>query len=153
VAHPTPGTAFSAPILGCVSTEQPSAPTVTTEQAATAIRKARGSLSRYRVMALITGVTLLVFCVEMIIKYLVGEIVDVSGVMPYLEWIPYVHGWVYVLYLIAVLDLWAKMRWGYGRMAAMVFAGVVPVMSFVLEKRVHADADAKLEALAQRYGA
>ncbi|PFG42284.1 integral membrane protein [Isoptericola jiangsuensis] len=136
-----------------MSTEQPSAPTVTSEQAATAIRKARGSLSRYRVMALITGVTLLVFCVEMLIKYGVGALTDVDGVMVYLAWIPFAHGWIYVLYLITVLDLWAKMRWGYGRLTAMVFAGVVPVMSFVLEKKIHAEADVKLAALAERYGA
>jgi integral membrane protein len=153
VAHLTPIIAFSPPILGCVSTEQPSAPTVSTEQAATAIRKARGALSRYRVMALITGVTLLVFCGEMIVKYVVGEFVDVDGVMAYLSWIPFAHGWIYVLYLITVLDLWAKMRWGYGRLASMVFAGVVPVMSFVLEKKIHAEAEVKLTALADRYGA
>jgi integral membrane protein len=153
VAHPTPFTVFSAPILGDVSTPQPSAPTVTAEQAATAIRKARGSLSRYRVMALITGVMLLVLCVEMIINYGIGYFVDVDPVMAYLKWIPFAHGWIYVVYLITVLDLWAKMRWGYGRLATMVFAGVVPVMSFVLEKKVHAEADAKLAALAERYGA
>ncbi|ANC31098.1 hypothetical protein I598_1545 [Isoptericola dokdonensis DS-3] len=153
MAHLTPITAFSPPILECVSTEQPSAPTVSTEQAATAIRKARGALSRYRVMALITGVTLLVFCGEMIVKYVVGAFVDVDGVMAYLSWIPFAHGWIYVLYLITVLDLWAKMRWGYGRLASMVFAGVVPVMSFVLEKKIHAEAEVKLTALADRYGA
>ncbi|WP_418277784.1 DUF3817 domain-containing protein [Isoptericola jiangsuensis] len=136
-----------------MSTEQPSAPTVSAEQAATAIRKARGSLTRYRVMALVTGVMLLVLCVEMIINYGIGYFVDVDPVMAYLKWIPFAHGWIYVVYLITVLDLWAKMRWGYGRLATMVFAGVVPVMSFVLEKKVHADADAKLAALAERYGA
>ncbi|MEG3615848.1 MULTISPECIES: DUF3817 domain-containing protein [Isoptericola] len=131
-----------------MSTEQ-NAPTATTEQAATAIRKARGALARYRVLAIITGVMLLVLCVEMVFKYLV----PVQAVIDYMGWVPFAHGWIYVVYLVTVLDLWAKMRWGFGRLTTMVFAGVVPVMSFVLEKRVHADADAKLAALAQRYGA
>jgi integral membrane protein len=131
-----------------VSTEQ-NTRAVSTEQAATAIRKARGALTRYRVMALITGVMLLVLCVEMFFKY----VVPVDAVIDYMGWVPFAHGWIYVVYLVTVLDLWAKMRWGYGRLATMVFAGVVPVMSFVLEKRVHADADAKLTALAARYGA
>lgn len=117
------------------------------EQAATAIRKARGALSRYRFMAILTGVMLLILCVEMFFKY----VVPVDVVVDYMGWVPFAHGWIYVVYLVTVLDLWAKMRWGFGRLATMVFAGVVPVMSFILEKRVHADAGAKLTALAERY--
>jgi len=131
-----------------VSSQQ-NTPTATAEQAAAAIRKARGALTRYRVMALITGVMLLVLCVEMFFKY----VVPVDAVIDYMGWVPFAHGWIYVVYLVTVLDLWAKMRWGFGRLATMVFAGVVPVMSFVLEKKVHAEADAKLAALAERYGA
>jgi len=117
------------------------------DQAATAIRKARGALSRYRVMAIITGVMLLILCAELAIKYLFKA----DGLMPYIEWVPFAHGWIYVVYLVTVLDLWAKMRWGFGRLTTMVIAGVVPVMSFVLEKRVHAQAEAKLVALEERY--
>ncbi len=128
------------------SPQQP-APTPTADQAATAIRKARGALSRYRFMAVLTGVMLLVLCVEMFFKY----VVPVDAVVDYMGWVPFAHGWIYVVYLVTVLDLWAKMRWGFGRLATMVLAGVVPVMSFVLEKKVHSEADAKLAALAERY--
>jgi len=135
-------------------TTQDPAPTTTApspEAAQTAIRKARGALARYRVLAIITGVMLLVLCVEMIVKYVVGEFVDVEPVIRWVEWIPFAHGWIYVVYLVTVLDLWTKMRWGWGRLATMVFAGVVPVMSFVLEKKVHAEAEAKLAGLEERY--
>jgi len=118
-------------------------------QAEAAIRKARGALKRYRFMAILTGVMLLILCVEMFFKY----VVPVDVVVDYMGWVPFAHGWIYVVYLVSVLDLWSKMRWGFGRLASMVFAGVVPVMSFILEKRVHADADAKLAALAERYAA
>lgn len=121
----------------------------TSEQAATAIRKARGAMSRYRFMAILTGVMLLILCLELFFKY----VVEVQPVIDYLGWVPYAHGWIYVVYLVTVFDLWSKMRWRFGRLATMVFAGVVPVMSFVLEKRVHADAEAKLRALEQRYAA
>ncbi|MFC8599867.1 MULTISPECIES: DUF3817 domain-containing protein [unclassified Isoptericola] len=123
--------------------------TPTASQAETAIRKARGALSRYRFMAILTGAMLLVLCVELFFKY----VIEVGVVVDYLGWVPFAHGWIYVVYLVTVLDLWSKMRWGFGRLAAMVFAGVVPVMSFILEKRVHGDADAKLAALAERYSA
>ena len=124
-------------------------PAASQAQAETAIRKARGSLSRYRFMAILTGCMLLVLCVEMFFKY----VVPVEVVVDYMGWVPFAHGWIYVVYLVTVLDLWSKMRWGFGRLATMVFAGVVPVMSFILEKRVHAGADAKLGALAERYSA
>ncbi|MBM7819013.1 integral membrane protein [Cellulosimicrobium cellulans] len=122
-----------------------------TEAARTAIRKARGALARYRVLAIITGVMLLILCVEMLVKYGVGQFVDVDDVMRYVSWIPFAHGWIYVVYLVTVLDLWTKMRWGWGRLATMVFAGVVPVMSFILEKKVHAEAEAKLAVLEEQY--
>jgi integral membrane protein len=122
-----------------------------TEAARTAIRKARGALARYRVLAIITGVMLLILCVEMLVKYGVGQFVDVEDVMRYVSWIPFAHGWIYVVYLVTVLDLWTKMRWGWGRLATMVFAGVVPVMSFILEKKVHAEAEAKLAVLEEQY--
>ncbi|MBD8078314.1 DUF3817 domain-containing protein [Cellulosimicrobium arenosum] len=123
----------------------------TPEAAGAAIRKARGALARYRVMAIITGVMLLVLCVELVIKYAVGAFADVDPLLRFIGWVPFAHGWIYVVYLVTVLDLWTKMRWGWGRLATMVFAGVVPVMSFVLEKKVHAEADAKLAALEERY--
>lgn len=97
--------------------------------------RARGAVQRYRVAAWVTGTMLLVLCVEMVLKYVVQA--DES-VIRLIEWVPFAHGWIYVAYLVTVLDLWSTMRWGFGRLVAMVLAGVVPVMSFVLERRVHA---------------
>jgi len=117
------------------------------DAARTAIRKARGALARYRVMAIVTGVMLLLLCAELILRY----VVDVSWIDA-VKWIPYAHGWIYVIYLVTVVDLWSKMRWTFGRLVAQVLAGVVPVMSFIVEKQVHRDAEAKLTALADQYG-
>ncbi|QAY70157.1 DUF3817 domain-containing protein [Xylanimonas protaetiae] len=129
---------------------------VSSAQAATAIRKARGALARYRVMAIVTGVMLLLLTAWCIVKYPVGEWQwfgnhDVAAFVDATWIVAPVHGWVYVVYLVTVLHLWSTMRWGYGRLVTMVLAGVVPVMSFVVERRVHADGQAKLDALAQRY--
>lgn len=124
---------------------------ISAEAATTAIRKARGAMARYRFMALVTGVMLLILCVEMGIKYGLGAVTDVDGIMGFIAWVPFAHGWIYVVYLVTVADLWSKMRWGFGRLVTMVIAGVVPVMSFVLEKKIHAEAEAKLAALEDRY--
>ncbi len=133
-----------------VSTPQ-TTPEISTEAAATAIRKARGAMSRYRFMALVTGVMLLILCVELGIKYGLGALVDVDGVMPFIAWVPFAHGWIYVVYLVTVADLWSKMRWGFGRLVTMVIAGVIPVMSCVLAKKVHTEDEAKLATLEARY--
>ena len=115
------------------------ATTATSATSATtaATGKARAALQRYRVMAWITGVMLLILTVEMLLKYVVR--VD-ETVLAWVEWVPFAHGWIYVVYLVTVIDLWSKLRWGWGRLFTMVMAGVVPVMSFVMERRVHADA-------------
>lgn len=133
-----------------VSTPQ-TTPDISAEAATVAIRKARSAMARYRFMALVTGVMLLILCVELGIKYGLGALTDVEGVMPFIAWVPFAHGWIYVVYLVSVADLWSKMRWGFGRLVTMVIAGVVPVMSFVLEKKIHTEAEAKLVALEKRY--
>lgn len=93
------------------------------------------ALQRYRVMAWITGVMLLVLVVELVLKYVVKA---PDSVMAWIAWVPFAHGWIYVVYLVTVFLLWSTMRWGLGRLVAMVLAGVVPVMSFLVEARVHA---------------
>ncbi|QAY64496.1 DUF3817 domain-containing protein [Xylanimonas allomyrinae] len=124
---------------------------VSSAQAATAIRKARGALGRYRFMAILTGVMLLLLTAACIVKYVFGLWWDVDWSTGVTKWVGIVHGWVYMVYLVTVLHGWSVMRWGWGRLAAMVFAGVVPVMSFVVERHVHADGQTKLAALAERY--
>lgn len=114
---------------------------VAVDRGAVWARKARGSLTRYRVMAWVTGSMLLALCVEMVLKYAV----HVDSVADALAWVPFAHGWIYVVYLVTVFLLWSSMRWGFGRLVTMALAGVVPVMSFVLERRVHAQALARIE--------
>lgn len=106
------------------------------------VRRASGALQRYRVMAYVTGSMLLVLCLEMVLKY--GF--DVLA----LDWVPRLHGFVYIVYLVTVFDLWSVMRWKLGRFVTMAAAGVVPVMSFILERRVHADGQERLATLGRR---
>lgn len=110
---------------------------------------ARARLRRYRVMAFVTGTMLLVLCLEMLLKYVFhANGVDAAGdPRPVIgTWIAIVHGWIYVIYLVTVVQLWSAMRWSLGRLVTMALAGVVPVMSFILERKVHAEAVARLDA-------
>nr|WP_275409433.1 DUF3817 domain-containing protein [Streptomyces sp. SID12501] len=107
-------------------------------------------MRRYRVMAWVTGVMLLLLCVEMVLKYVLqvpGFNVEGDPRSEAARIIAMVHGWVYVVYLVTVFDLWSTLRWRLGRLVTMALAGVVPVMSFVLERRVHRDAAARIDAV------
>lgn len=95
-------------------------------------QQALGALKRYRVAAWITGVMLLALVVEMILVYVVQIPDDAKA---YIAWIPFVHGIIYMVYLVTVLDAWSRLRWGFGRLVVLVLAGVVPVLSFIAEHK------------------
>ncbi|WP_245991119.1 DUF3817 domain-containing protein [Bogoriella caseilytica] len=121
---PQAADAISAPAPAPQSADQPRA-------VADRERKARTAFRFYRALAFVTGVMLLILVVEMIIKYVIRW----EEVVPYIEWVPFAHGWIYVIYLAAVFNLWSVMRWPFKRIVFLVLAGVVPVLSFVMERR------------------
>lgn len=58
-----------------------------------------------------------------------------------------VHGWIYVVYLLACFRLWSLLRWPFPRLLAMAAGGVVPLLSFFVEHRMHRIALADLARL------
>lgn len=100
--------------------------------------KDTSAFKRYRAMAFITGGFLLLLTLEMLLKYVfhAAGVDDQGRANPVLgNWIAIVHGWIYVVYLVTVFDMWSRLRWSLGRMFALIAAGVVPVLSFVMEPR------------------
>ncbi|WP_040525863.1 DUF3817 domain-containing protein [Gordonia effusa] len=95
------------------------------QPATTPVEKVRGALLRYRALAWITGVWLLLLVVEMIAKY--GFDVDGFG------WVGVVHGWIYFAYLIFTVDLAIKVRWPVGKTVVTAIAGTIPFLSFYFE--------------------
>jgi integral membrane protein len=88
------------------------------------------AVTRYRVLANVVGVFLLLLCVGMIVKYGPPKqeaIVSVVGP---------VHGLLYMIYLVFAFDLYRRARWPLSRMVTMVSAGLVPFLAFVIERRV-----------------
>src|SRR5699024_3662245 len=102
----------------------------------------RGTFTRYRIMAFVTGGMLLPLTLETLLKY----VVQVNGFAePALgTWIAFVHGWIYVVYAATVFDLWSRMRWGFGRIVVLIAGGVVPVLSFVMEQKAQGWTEATL---------
>lgn len=58
-----------------------------------------------------------------------------------------VHGWIYVVYLLASFRLWSLLRWPFKRLFAMALGGVVPFLSFFVERPLHRAALADLARL------
>lgn len=89
------------------------------------------ALTRYRVLAWVTGVWLLGLTAVVVAKYVFG----VAGTPSF---VAVVHGWIYALYLVLTLDLAVKARWRPLPAVAVLLAGTIPFLSFVVERRVTA---------------
>ena len=100
----------------------------------------RSALLRYRIMAYVVGVLLVVLvCVGLPLKYIWGDgrVVVWTG-MP--------HGWLYMVLLITANDLGRRVKWSLKWFLAIMFAGTVPFLSFVAEHFATKDVRAKLAA-------
>ena len=88
-------------------------------------RQPAAALARYRIMAYVVGVMLIVvFCA---IPF--DSVESVVGP---------VHGVLYILYLVTVLDVFVRWRLRLPTLLAMVAGGWVPFLAFVVERWVRA---------------
>ena len=90
------------------------------------------ALLRFRVMAWVVGVML-------VPTYLSLGFTLADDPQPVLKAIALVHGWLYIGYLVTVFDLYRRSRWTLGRLVLVIAAGLVPFLTFVVERRVTAD--------------
>jgi integral membrane protein len=97
-------------------------------------------MNRYRVLANVVGVALVLLVVGMILKYTPIDSPTMAGI------VAPVHGALYMVYLVTAFDLWRRTGWPVGRMVAMVLAGIVPFMTFVVERRIVRDAKVLVDA-------
>ncbi|MGL5853186.1 MAG: DUF3817 domain-containing protein [Phycicoccus sp.] len=105
----------------------------------------RSRLRFFEVMAFVVGVGLLVLVVEVVLTYGAG----LEGQENPLWWWPQPHGFVYMVYLVAVALLGLKAGWSLTRMVLVMLAGCVPFLSFWVERRVARDVHARLEPARQ----
>lgn len=98
----------------------------------------RNALIRYRVMAYVVGVLLVVLvCVGVPLKYWGhnDSVVNATGIA---------HGWLYMLLIITAIDLGRRARWTWWRLLAIALAGTVPFVTFVAEHYATKDVKVKL---------
>ncbi|MFC9844818.1 DUF3817 domain-containing protein [Streptomyces sp. NPDC060223] len=89
-------------------------------------------LTRYRVMAYVTGVLLVLLCLCMIGKY----VLDIDGATDATRVVSIAHGWLYVVYLIFAFDLGSKAKWPVAKQLWVLLAGTVPTAAFFVERRI-----------------
>lgn len=137
----------------------------------------RGALTFYMVCAWLSGIFLLLLVAEMITRYGLGydlvaggtdratgetvplgwqdlELENLAGGVNISTWILIVHGWFYVVYLISCFRVWTLMRWPFPQLVVMALGGVVPFLSFVVERKIHASTTAEVRSnpgAAKRY--
>ena len=93
----------------------------------------KAALQRYRVMANVVGVVLVVFV--FIILYVRGF----GGQRELLRVISQIHGLCYLVYLGITVDLSRRVGWTIKRTVLVMLAGTVPFLSFVVERRMTRD--------------
>jgi integral membrane protein len=101
-----------------------------------------GALMRYRVMAYIVGTALVILVfVAIPLQYWGHHKIVAEIVAP-------IHGYLYLVYLVAGADLARRARWHLGRILFVVCGGFVPFLAFFVEhwitKRMIADREAEM---------
>jgi integral membrane protein len=84
---------------------------------------------RYRVMAYVTGVVLVVLCFA-------GIPLQVAGHPAVANDVGVVHGILYIIYLVFAWLLARRLKLATGPAVLMLLAGTVPVMTFIVERWV-----------------
>jgi integral membrane protein len=89
----------------------------------------RTNVALYRVMAYVTGTVLIVLCVLAVMQVFVHDEAAVNVVGT-------IHGALYIIYLLVGLPLTRRLRLSPGPTVAVLLAGTIPVMTFIIERHV-----------------
>ncbi|MDX3457203.1 DUF3817 domain-containing protein [Streptomyces sp. ME02-8801-2C] len=98
-------------------------------------------LTRYRVMAYVTGVLLVLLTLGVFAKY----VLDVKGADGFTSVVGIAHGWLYVVYLVFAFDLGSKAKWPVSKQLWVLLAGTVPTAAFFVERQVTHELAVRLE--------
>ncbi|MHC5905455.1 DUF3817 domain-containing protein [Streptomyces sp. S6] len=99
----------------------------------------RSVLTRYRVMAYVTGVLLVLLTLGVIGKYLL----DMSGADGFTSVVGIAHGWLYIVYLVFAFDLGSKAKWPVKKQLWVLLAGTIPTAAFFVERKVSRELESR----------
>ncbi|HEX3388155.1 MAG TPA: DUF3817 domain-containing protein [Streptosporangiaceae bacterium] len=89
----------------------------------------RAAVLRYRVMAYVTGVVLIILC-------FVGIPLQIAGYPAVANNVGVLHGILYIIYLVFAWLLARRLRLTVGPTVLMLLAGTIPILTFVVERWV-----------------
>jgi len=101
------------------------------------VEKLPGALLRFRIMAYVTGVVLGALTIWLVVGYGFLEYANTEVKPDLYRWLWTAHGWLYLFYLIAGVDLCFRIKLSVLRTLAVLLAGTVPFMSFVADYQLH----------------
>ena len=90
------------------------------------------ALGRFRSMAIICGINLILLVIYMIAKYAFSAFDNGN---PFI-FIPIAHGYFYIVYILTVLQLAVQKRITLPVIIALIAAGTIPFASFVAERKI-----------------
>jgi integral membrane protein len=90
------------------------------------------ALGRFRAMAIICGINLILLVIYMIAKY--GFDAFAHG--NHFIFIPIAHGYFYIVYILTVLQLSVQKRISFPVIIALIAAGTIPGASFIAERKI-----------------
>lgn len=85
------------------------------------------ALARFKFIAYLAGVILILFTIEITLKY--------SGILE-IPWFAQLHGIVYMVYVVIAFDMSRRAKLSLRDTFLVLIAGTIPVMSFVAESRI-----------------
>ncbi|HEX2904795.1 MAG TPA: DUF3817 domain-containing protein [Jatrophihabitans sp.] len=92
-----------------------------------------GAFLRYRIMAFVTGVLLVLLVFVAIPIQLWGHNKTPESI------IGTAHGFLFMVYLLTALDIGIRLRWPWLKLGLVMLAGTVPFCSFIAEHIAHRD--------------
>ncbi len=85
------------------------------------------ALARFKFIAYLAGVILILFTIEIILKY--------SGILE-IPWFAQLHGIVYMVYVVVAFDMSRRAKLSLRDTFLVLIAGTIPVMSFIAESKI-----------------
>jgi integral membrane protein len=85
------------------------------------------ALARFKFIAYLAGIVLILFTIEIVLKY--------SGIME-IPWFAQLHGIVYMVYVVIAFDMSRRAKLSLRDTFLVLIAGTIPVMSFIAESKI-----------------
>jgi len=103
------------------------------------VAAARKALGLFKIMAITAGCALFVLIAIIVINGGFGK----GGAST--VWSP-IHGLIYFGYVLSIANLGFKVGWSLPRMILIMMSGFVPVLPFIVERRVAREVEGRLVA-------